>query len=186
MMRNSVLLLADVGLPMIALTLPAMVVLLVPIVLLAAWLLRKWLSIARGAAIKSSFVANAASTIVAAPGAWAVMLIVEFLVAPAIGYTKETNSPVASVLAALRNAAWIGPTMDSYWMIPVAVLGLLIPTYFASVVIESLIVDHLLTTSETPRLLAATEEHSLNLTSGSIRRAVWKANLASYGFHARC
>jgi hypothetical protein len=43
MIRNSVLLLADVGVPMIFLTFPAMIVLLLPIIALETWLCRKWL-----------------------------------------------------------------------------------------------------------------------------------------------
>jgi hypothetical protein len=175
MMRNSEFLLADVGLPMIALTFPAMVVLLVPIVLLEAWVLRKWLSIGARTAIKASFLANAASTIVGVPGAWAVVLILEFFLPLSARSVDGTRSPLEVAFSVLVRSAWIAPTRDTAWMIPVAVLGLLVPTYFASVLIEGLIIDHMLTWSD---------QEGVTLTDRNIHWAVWKANLVSYGLLA--
>jgi hypothetical protein len=45
MNQQSILLLADVGVPMIFLTFPAMVTLLLPIILVETWFLRKWLAL---------------------------------------------------------------------------------------------------------------------------------------------
>jgi hypothetical protein len=60
-------------------------------------------------------------------------------------------------------------------MIPVAALGLLVPTYFISVLIEGLIVDH---------MVSLTEGDPSNLTSERVRRAVRNATLVSYGLLA--
>ena len=182
MVRNSILLLADAGVPMIFLTFPAMVVLLVPIILLEAWLLRKWLGLEIWPAIKSSALANIASTIIGVPGAWAVMFGLEFLLVTSLSRVPslerlldKSQSPVANVVGALLASAWLGPSdKDLDWMIPVAALGLLIPTYFISVLIEALIVDHMVS------LL----EGDPSLTSTRVRRVVRNANLVSYGLLA--
>lgn len=183
MIRNSVLLLADAGVPMIFLTFPAMVVLLVPIILLEAWLLRKWLGLEIWPAIKSSTLANVASTVIGVPGAWAVMLLFEIFFGASISHVPglerlvdKWQSPIANVAGALLMSAWLGPSEKNlYWMIPVAVLGLLIPTYFISVLIEALIVDH---------LVSLPEGDPSNLTSTCVRRSVRNANLVSYGLLA--
>jgi hypothetical protein len=78
MSQNFVLFLADAGVPMIFLTFPAMVMLLLPVILLEGWLLRKWLGLETWEAAKSSTVANIASTLLGVPAAWMVMLCFEF------------------------------------------------------------------------------------------------------------
>jgi hypothetical protein len=84
MNQQSILLLADVGVPMIFLTFPAMATLLLPIILVETWFLRKWLALGAWEAAKSSAVANVASTLLGVPAAWAVMLCVEFGVVGAL------------------------------------------------------------------------------------------------------
>lgn len=72
----------------------------------------------------------------------------------------------------ILSAAWLGPDEKNlYWMIPVAALGLLVPTYFVSVWIEAFIVDH---------MVSVPDEGPSDLTSARVRRAVRKANLISY------
>jgi hypothetical protein len=158
------LLLADAGVPMIFLTFPAMAVLLLPIVFLEAWLFRKWLGLETWTAVKSSALANLGSNLIGVPAAWAVMLGFEFgvgwgiLKIPALNRMADNwHSPIATAVSALLSAAWLGPDEKNlYWMIPVAVLGLMVPTFFASVWIETFIVE---------QMVGTPEEDSTSLTS---------------------
>jgi hypothetical protein len=93
-------LLADAGVPMIFLTFPVTVMLLLPVILVEAWFLRKWLALGVWEAGKLSAIANIASTLLGVPAAWAVMLCVEFGVGwsvtkiPSVSQASEKwNSP---------------------------------------------------------------------------------------------
>jgi hypothetical protein len=177
MNQQSILFLGDVGVPMIVLTFPAMIMLLIPIILVEAWFLHKWLALGAWEAGKSSAIANIASTLLGVPAAWAVMLCVEFGVGwsvakiPSLSQASEKwNSPVASVVTTLLSAAWLGPDQKNlYWMVPVAVLALMVPTFFASVWIEAFIVQN---------MAGGIDEGTSNPTN--IRIAVRNANLISY------
>jgi len=68
------LLFADAGIPMIFLTWPAMVILLVPVILIEGVLCRRWLGLKTSQAIRINAVSNLASTIIGIPVAWAGML----------------------------------------------------------------------------------------------------------------
>jgi hypothetical protein len=177
MNHQSVLLLADAGVPMIFLTFPAMVMLLLPIILVEAWFLRKWLALGAWEAAKTSAIANIASTLAGVPAAWAVMLCVEFGVGLSVAKiaslsraSEKWNSPIARVVTTLLSAAWLGPDeRNLYWMVPVAVLGLMVPTFFASVWIETFIVEN---------MAGGVDEDPSNPMN--IRSAVRNANLISY------
>jgi hypothetical protein len=179
MVQPVIPLLADAGVPMIFLTFPAMLYLLLPIIFIEAWLCRKWLGLDMWTSLKSNALANVASTLIGVPGAWAAMLCFEFAIGwgivkiPSLDRAAETwHSPIASVLMTILSAAWLGPDEKNlYWMIPVAALGLLVPTYFVSVWIEAFIVDHLVTVPD---------GDPSDLTSARVRRAVRNANLISY------
>jgi hypothetical protein len=183
MIRNSVLLLADVGVPMIFLTFPAMIVLLLPIIALATWLCRTWLSLDTWTTIKSNAVANVASTVVGVPVAWGAMFGFEMAFGQTVSrfprveqMLDKWHSPIANIVGALLFSAWLGPSeKNAYWMIPVATLGLLVPTYFLSVWIEMFIVDH---------MVSLPEGDPSGLTQERVRRAVRNANLVSYGLLA--
>jgi hypothetical protein len=116
MTSNSVALLADAGVPMIFLTFPAMLALLLPIVAVEAWLCRKWLGLDTWAAIKANAAANAASTLIGVPLAWGVMLVLELIIgwgisrSPGVERTLDkVPSPVGDVLGVLLSSAWLGP-----------------------------------------------------------------------------
>ena len=71
-------LLADAGVPMIFLTFPLMIILLVPIILTESFLYKRWLGLSSHDAMRSSIISNLVSTIIGVPVAWAIMLGVEF------------------------------------------------------------------------------------------------------------
>lgn len=169
-------LLADVGVPMIVLTWPAMVALLIPVIVIEGLLCKKWLGLKTWQALKTSAVSNLASTIVGIPVAWAVMLAVEFGVFglasnfPAI---QRWDSPLARVISVLLSSAWLGPPeQKDVWVIPAATLVLLIPFFFASYWIEYRVVRS---------MVGMPDGEPPNLAYPRIRRAVRNANLATYG-----
>src|SRR5574337_161729 len=118
------------GVPMIVLTWPAMVVLLVPIIAIEGLLCRRWLGLSTWQAIKSNAISNLASTIIGIPVAWAVMFAVELGVsslAIKLPTVQKWNTPLAKVISILLSAAWLGPPGENdVWVIPAATLVLLI------------------------------------------------------------
>ena len=85
------------GIPMIVVTLPAMVMLLVPVIVIEGLLCKRWLGLTTLQAIKSNAVSNLASTIIGVPVAWAIMLAVEFGTLGVIGLVgqKQRDSKLA-------------------------------------------------------------------------------------------
>lgn len=168
-------LLADAGVPMIMLTYPAMLALLVPIIAIEAYLCKRWLHLTLGEAVRSTGIANVISTIVGIPLAWLVMFLLELgVLLPVLKshVLERVHSPVVTVIVFFFSSAWIGPPERMKWLIPCAVLALFLPFYFASYGIEYLIVR---------RLLKQSGDTSTGLDRRRIRRAVRDANLVTYG-----
>jgi hypothetical protein len=113
-MTNSLVILplfADVAVPMIALTFPAMLKLLIPIIVVEGLLCKKWLGLTTWEAMKSNAVSNLVSTIVGVPVAWAIMLGVEFATIGFVDWihpNQDWNSPIAKVISFFVGSAWIG------------------------------------------------------------------------------
>jgi hypothetical protein len=96
---------------------------------------------------------------------------------PAVSRAADKwQSPLADVVLTILAPAWLGPDgKNLYWMVPVATITLLVPTFFLSVWIESFIVD---------QILSKPEGDPSNLTSARIRVAVRNANLMTYALLA--
>jgi hypothetical protein len=127
--------LADVGIPMLFWQLPLAVAVFVPIVVieaLIAWpILRQplWPVTLRVCA------ANAISTFVGVPIAWAFMVIVEMVTGG--GRSTGYNTPWAAFQSIVLSAPWLVPDeIQLRWLVPAATLVLLIPYFFASLLIE--------------------------------------------------
>jgi len=167
--------LADAGVPMIILTWPAMVVLLIPVIVIEGLLCKRWLGLKTWQAIKTNAVSNLASTIIGIPVAWAVMLAIEF---GSMGLVSESkalqgwHSPIANVIFVLFSSAWLNPDLgEAAWVIPAATLVLLIPFFFASYWIEYRIFR---------RMVGRPDGEEPNLSYPRIRTAVRNANLVTY------
>jgi hypothetical protein len=169
-------LLADAGIPMIALTLPLMLMLLVPVVVIEGFLCKKWLRLTNWEALKSNTVANLVSTIIGVPLAWALMLGLQFAAMATVDQKLKflnSNSPLATVVAFLLHSAWIPPAEGTnVWWIPTAILVLLVPFFIASYGIEYLVMAYMV------GMPAGGPE---NLTYPRVKRAVRNANLVTYG-----
>jgi hypothetical protein len=169
-------LLADAGVPMILLTFPAMLMLLIPVIVIEGLLCKKWLGLTMAEAMKSNAASNLASTIIGIPVAWAIMLGVEFVT---FGIIERSNpiqnwrSPLAQVIWFFLGSAWIGPPSEkNVWVIPAATLVLLVPFFLASYGIEYLVVKH---------MVGMPEGGPPNLAYRRVRIAVRNANLVTYG-----
>jgi len=159
---NSSLAHADAGVPMIFITLPSMVLALIPIILIEALIFKHLLRINYKQAIQPSLSANFASTIIGFPLSWLLMVIIEITIgSKAYGIT----SLLGKITAVTGQAAWLIPYRDAlWWMIPVAAAVGLIPAFFVSVIMEYWVVIR----------------YFQEKTRAQIRAAVIKANLVTY------
>jgi hypothetical protein len=169
-------LLADAGLPMIILTLPAMVILLIPTVIVEGLLCRKWLGLTTWEAMKSNVVANLVSTIIGVPIAWAIMLGVELGTMGLVDRSstlQNLHSPLANAIFLFLSSAWIGPPEGKNdWLIPAAILALLVPFFFASYGTEYLVMRF---------MVGVPVGGAPNVGYPRVRIAVRNANLITYG-----
>ena len=94
------------------------------------------------------------------------MLLIE-IVATSGGTAYGLDTAPKKLLAVTVQAAWLVPYEDDlYWMVPAAAAVLLVPAFFISFLIE----------------WGITKVMLRRQVQGSIRQAVWRANLVSYGF----
>lgn len=162
--------LANVGVPMIFIHWPLMFSALVPVIILEALLIRRWVPLSTREAFIGVGKANVFSTLVGVPLAWLMMLLLEFAVLLPVAFAAdkwkiEINSPVLEVLGFLISVAWLVPAEEYlHWMVPVAVGLLLVPCFYVSVFLERRSCLRTWTSADPVR----------------IRQGVFKANLASY------
>ncbi|MEM7807781.1 MAG: hypothetical protein AAF561_06690 [Planctomycetota bacterium] len=127
--------LANAGVPMLALHLPAAVALLLPIILIEtttgwATVRQKGLVLLREVAF-----ANAISTIVGVPMTWALMFLADLLFSGGGFHDITTTSGL--IQSVVVGAAWLAPyEWQLYWLVPAATLVLLVPYFFVSVFFE--------------------------------------------------
>lgn len=165
------LILADIGVPMIFIHWPLMLCALIPVIVIESLLIRRWVPLSYREAFTGCSVANAFSTLVGVPLAWIVMFALEFIVMMPVGLAADRwhwklDSPIFHVLGFLFSIAWLVPVeRHLHWMIPLAVALLLIPCFYASVWLESFTCRRMWPSRD---VLA-------------VSRGVFRANLASYG-----
>jgi hypothetical protein len=186
---------ADAGVPMIFLTMPAMMMLLIPIIIVEGLLCKKWLGLTTWQALKSNAVSNAASTVFGIPVAWGIMLGVEILAGAAVNRSQALHnwqSPLANVIGFLLGSAWIAPPERNVWMVPAATLVLLVPFFFASYLIEYFVLKAMVGVTEAgPSSLAEEmasngkwqfgDDEGILVPNSRVRVAVRNANLITYG-----
>ena len=153
---------ANAGLPMLMVTLPAMLVGLIPIAIVETVVLVSRLrsSVAKTATLTAA--ANVATTLVGIPATWTLLALLQLVTGGGAAYGIDT--PLQKMLAVTWQAPWLIPhEADLGWMIPAAMLVLLVPFFFASWAIEAAIV-------------------SLGFRpfwNRPVRAAVWRANVVS-------
>lgn len=165
---------ANVGVPMFVVIWPMYWILLIPIILIESWYSKRFL---RSVPFKKIFwpitVANLFSTLIGIPIVYGLLLLIQLLVPGAGSDYLQFPEPNALqyILSVTVQAPWLMPyeSYESYlfWRIPVAILFLLIPFYFASAWIESFIL---------------TKFFNVYPDRALMKKITWKANLMSYLF----
>jgi len=164
---------------MIAITLPWMLILLIPVIGIETVIVARRTTLPTKRTLRATALANVVSTVVGVPLTWVALFACEMLVWTALAGTSKLdsprwNSPMHRVLITIFSAPWLGPSeKDGWWAVPLAALVLLIPFFFASVWIEQKITSHFLS--------VGTTDVPDEVSAGVLRKAVRDANVASYG-----
>jgi hypothetical protein len=176
---HPIALFADAGVPMIALTLPGMIAALIPIVVVEALVIQRRVAYKTWPVFRATAVANLASTLIGIPLTWIVLVLCEMaigaaaLLIPAVRH-GNWNSPIARVVSTILSAPWLAPAENTGpWVVPLAVLVLLVPFFFASVWSERFVMERMM-----PVAVDASPE--AEISKPKLRKAVLEANLVSY------
>jgi hypothetical protein len=158
--------LANIGVPMLFVQLPLMIIALPVVILIEAALCRRWFMLEWKPALKATSIANAVSTLVGFPLMWLALVVIQMVLGG--GSAPKIPDPWFSIYTVTVQAPWLLPYEDKlYWMIPTACLILLIPAFFVTVWIELKFYRRSLQRDE---------------TSISISAATWRMHIASYAF----
>ena len=162
---------ANAGVPMIFLTLPGMALALVPVIVLEMRVLAKRLGLTPRLAFKVAAWSNLLTTFVGVPLTWAILTVLEGVTGGGRAY--GINTPAKKLLAVTWQAPWLIPyeaDHNLYWMVPAAMMWLLVPTFFMSWWLEYLAAARMLRDADRTRL----------------KSAMFRANLLSYAFLELC
>ena len=160
---------ADIGVPMIFATLPAMLVALVPIIVVEGVILGKRLGLRFAQIVWPSALANIVSTIVGMPITWGILFVFEAVTS---GPGSRLPWTIQKILYATIWSAWLPPEGPSlYWIGPAATLSLMVPFFLASWLLESEVLWR--------TLLRAGSVPAPGLLP-RVRAAALRANAASY------
>jgi len=153
---------ANMGLPMIVITMPGMVAALIPIIVLEMFIIKAMLASRWREAAVASTVANATSTLIGVPLAWIASFLLEMVIAIPSGYLHIDLGPI---LGSILCSAWLAPDeSNARWMIPLSAMVLLVWFFYASFWIERLVGKRFLR----------------DYTVEQINKAFWRGNIASY------
>jgi hypothetical protein len=160
---------ADMGLPMLAIAWPLSIPAFIPVVAVETWVVHRALELNIRSAAVMMVKANLLSTLVGVPLAWIASLAIEFALAFLVVNTTAAQSyppgAAGEIGGIILSAPWLGPFRSGgYWIIPTAMMALLVPFFFGSYFTEAWYLGRSRPQGERAR----------------IRRAVWNANLVSY------
>ncbi len=157
--------LANMGLPMVALYLPPAWLALLPIILIESAYGVWRFKVPMGRAFVAQAAANSVSTLIGIPATWIILALGEmFVLEWAVSVAPE---PLLIIVSPIVGAAWLGPGAEqTAWMVPLAVALLTVPFYAMSVVFEYLVVA----------------QFFRHLPRQVIRRWTVRANAISYAF----
>jgi hypothetical protein len=161
-------LLADVGLPMLALHFPLLVLLLLPIILIEIAVAKRSLAKPLPQGFKSAIAwANVLSTLLGIPLAWFGLVLLEFGAEAAFyavhgDFSPDSNFPerhkhIFDLLMVVCSAPWLLPVDGPQfaWLPSAATLVLLVPYYFVSVWVEGWIMRRIWKSREKAEVMAA-------------------------------
>lgn len=158
--------------PTLALVLPELLLLLIPMIVVEAQVLLRWLDLRLGQAFALSTLANLASTLVGVPLAWTVLRGIE---AATIGDRWiPVESPWDAVVVGVLQAAWI-PDMGRGAVLVVSFAWLMLVFFAVSWLIEWAVIRFWLWRRQAASAALATQE------GHAVARPVLIANAISYG-----
>ena len=157
--------LADAGVPMLAVVWPISWLLLLPIVIVEALVAQALLDLEPRQSLVVAAKANVASTLIGIPLTWLLLLLVELLLSKGLAYGLGT--PTDKLLAFTLQAPWLIPYEGSlHWLVPAAAIVLCVPFFIVSVFTERAVVRRLLPQA----------------SPSAVTHWSWRANLITYGF----
>src|SRR5690242_5623258 len=128
---------------MLFVQLPALVITLPCVIAIEAYLCTRIAQTRLKASFGAAIVANLISTLFGFPLLWGGLLLLELAIGG--GGVPKVPEPWLSIYTVTAQAPWLLPYEDRlYWMVPTAMLVLLVPAFFVSVFIESFIYKRLL------------------------------------------
>ena len=134
---------ADAGVPMIFVTLPGAAIALVPVILVEAFVLARRLRAGWWSCTNSSAIANLVSSFLGIPCAWILLAVAQILSGGDQAYGLDSRWH--RFLAVSWQAPWLIPyENDLWWMVPSAMLVLLVPFFVVSVVTEYHVIRRML------------------------------------------
>lgn len=158
---------ADMGVPMLGLMWPAAWLLLVPIVLLEAWVAVRVLAVPFREGFELAGGSNLFSTALGIPVTWVMLLILGVWLGP--GLDQHAHSHFALAASDALNSVWIFPDDAENgwqgWLVIQAAMILCVPFFLMSVAVEGWLVRKGVETPIRER----------------VWRWAWQANLLSYG-----
>lgn len=129
---------ANIGVPMIAVTLPWMVIALVPVILVEGLILARRHELPFSRAAKAMSIANLITTFIGIPITWFLLVLVQMFTGGGSSYGIETA--MDRFLAVTWQAPWLIPyESEIYWMVPAAFLVLSLPFFLSSWVLETFV-----------------------------------------------
>lgn len=156
---------ADLGLPMVFISVQIMAVAFAAIVAVEALVYARYFGLRFRDVLPPAFWSNLKSTFIGIPIAWVVMLALE--ISTTGGKYLGDATPIQRLARVTLQAAWPpSGSNDAVWLIPAVSLSLLLPFLIASVLIERGDLRHRMPAIPADRKLAT---------------GVWLANLFSYG-----
>lgn len=161
--------LTSLGVPMIVLILPSFWILLIPIILIEAYVFKHDLpDVPFHKIFWPITLVNLFSTIIAIPILWVLLTLLELILSIFINETFPSLSISWQLLIGVTiQAPWVLPFKNYlYWMIPTAAIWLLLQFFIISSWTEGLLLT----------------KFNLPSDKSSIKKITWKANLASYSF----
>ena len=164
--------LADVGIPMMFIQWPLMIGALIPVIIVEALVVRRWVQLSYRDAFIGITKANLLSTLVGLPLAFVAIFVIQMVILVSVAGVAEQrhwnldsihDSPFVRILEFTLGVAG-KPNNAAYWQIPLAIALLLIPSFYVSVWVERFICRRAWPNSD----------------AAAVRHGVFCANLASY------
>lgn len=174
------MILFNMGLPMIVPVMYLMTVALIPIVLIEAGYLAKRLAVSFRYTIGPVVFGNLVSTLVGIPASWFILLIVQFATGGASGY--GASGFWRKFFSFTLQAPWLLPIGENEsWIFPAALLFLLVPFFLATWLVEYIVMRNRLAATVTEN---RSDDIDLKDAERLVFRGIREANLISYGMIA--